>query len=140
MSTQPVVRSASGAANRIADVLLQVVGGTMVQVRIYTQSAAGDGGQVGQPSPAYQDYPLGPAVFRRITATLQKGEPNRYELLVSSTAVANLVTSLALASAEELFDTALGIVVDGSVRLIEGLGSSEAFGSAYLYTLKLRDQ
>jgi hypothetical protein len=140
MSSAPVVRSSSGAANRITDALLQVVGGRAVQVRMATQPSAGDGGQLGQPSPQYQDYTLAPVVFRRVLPTLQNGEPNRYELLISSTAVSNLVTSLAVSSAQALFETALGIVVDGNVMLIQGIAWSEAFGAPYLYTLQLRDQ
>jgi hypothetical protein len=79
-------------------------------------------------------------VFRKLRMTLTTGEPNKYELLVSATAVANLVTSLAAGSADEMFSTCLGVVVDGVVKLVLAVGSSEAFGDAYLYRLVLRDQ
>jgi hypothetical protein len=140
MSTDATVRAPSGAATRIADTLLRIAGGREVQVRIATQPSVGDGGQLGQPSPMYQDYPLAPVVFRRVMPTMSQGQPNKYELLISSTAVANLLSSLAASSAQQLFNSALGVVVDGSVMLIEAVAESEAFGSTYLYTLALRDQ
>jgi hypothetical protein len=140
MSTGAVVRPASGAASRIADTLLRVVGGREVQLRVPTQPSPGDGGQLGQPSPAFEDYSLAPVVFRRLLPTMTKGEPNRYELLISSNAVTNLVATLAVSSAEAMFQTAVGVVVDSNVMPIVAIGASEAFGAAYLYTLTLRDQ
>ena len=124
----------------MADTLLQVLGGRQVGLRMPVSPSAGDGGQLGQPSAVFQDYTLGPVVFRKLRMTLTTGEPDKYELLVSATAVANLVTSLAAGSAEEMFSTCLGVVVDGVVKLVLAVGSSEAFGDAYLYRLVLRDQ
>jgi hypothetical protein len=124
----------------MADTLLQALGGRQVAVRLPTEPSPGDGGQLGQPSVMYQDYTLAPAVFRRLRATLTAGEPNKYELLISATAVTNLVASLAAVSAEAMFSSAVGMVVDGVVKLIQAVESSEAFGDAYLYRLVLRDQ
>lgn len=140
MSTDATVRSSSGAANRIADTLLRVVGGREVQLRILTQPAQGDGGQVGQPSPLFQDYTLGPVVFRRVLPAMSAGKPNKYELLISATAVTNLMGTAPSGSPQTLFDEAVGVVVDGVVMVIEAVATSEAFGAAYLYTLTLRDQ
>lgn len=124
----------------MADTLLQVLGGRAVALRLLTGPSVGDGGQLGQPSAVFQDYTLAPVVFRKLRATLTPGEPNKYELLISATAVTNLAMSLAAASAEAMFSSALGIVVDGQVKLVLAVGSSEAFGAAYLYRLELRDQ
>jgi hypothetical protein len=140
MSTDATVISSNGATVRMADVLLRALGGRQVALRLPTQPSAGDGGQLGQPSVQYQDYTLAPVVFRKLRATLTPGEPNKYELLISASAVTNLVTSLAAASAEIMFNSALGVVVDGVVKLIVAVESSEAFGEAYLYRLVLRDQ
>ena len=140
VSISPVVRSSSGVASRIADTLLAVVGGRTVQLRMAKQPSPGDGGQLGQPSPGYQDYPLAPVVFRKIRPTLQTGEPNKYELLISSTAVTNLLATLPASSPQALFLSALGVLADTQLLLIEGVGTSEAFGAAYLFTLTLRDQ
>jgi len=124
----------------MADTLLQALGGRAVALRVPTEPGVGDGGQLGQPSAVFQDYTLAPAVFRKLRATLTAGEPNRYELLISATAVTNLAVSLAAASAEAMFSSALGVVVDGQVKLVLAVGSSEAFGAAYLFRLVLRDQ
>lgn len=135
-----MARSSSGAANRIADTLLRVVGGREVQLRILTQPSPGDAGQVGLPSPLYQDYALAPVIFRRVLPTLSDGKPDRYELLISATAVTNLLISVSAASPQSLFTGAVGVMVDGAVMAIESIGTSEAFGAPYLYTLILRDQ
>jgi hypothetical protein len=124
----------------MADSLLQALGGRQVALRLPIEPSTGDGGQLGQASAVFQDYTLAPVVFRKLRATLTAGEPNKYELLISATAVTNLVTSLAAASAEVMFGSALGVVVDGAVKLIQAVESSEAFGAAYLYRLVLRDQ
>lgn len=140
MSTDAVTRTSSGAANRIADTLLRVLGGREVQLRIVTQPEQGDGGQVGLPSPAFQDYSLSPVIFRRVLPTMSAGKPNSYELLISATAVTNLMGTVLLGSPQTLFAQAVGVVVDGVVMAIEAVGVSEAFGAAYLDTLTLRDQ
>jgi hypothetical protein len=124
----------------MADTLLQVVGGRAVQLRLPVQPSAGDGGQLGQPSPGYQDYTLAPVVFRKLRPAMTSGRVNKYELLISATSVTNLMSSLAATSASAMFNSALGVVVDGNVLLVEGTGSSEAFGAIYLYRLQLRDQ
>jgi hypothetical protein len=140
MGTDATVRSSSGAALRMADTLLRALGGRAVALRVRTEPATGDGGQLGQAGAVFQDYTLAPVVFRKLRATLTAGEPNKYELLISATAVTNLVVLLAAASAEAMFNSAVGVVVDGQVRLVLAIGSSEAFGAAYLYRLVLRDQ
>jgi hypothetical protein len=112
----------------------------MVSLRVPSIAAAVDGGQVGQPGMTFQDYVLAPVIYRRVRATLAEGEPARYELLVSATAVTALVTTLGTDSAEALFDCASGVVDgDGSLKLITAIGSSEVLGAPYLYRLLLRD-
>jgi hypothetical protein len=140
MSTDATVRAPNGAASRITDTLLRVVGGQQVQLRILTTPAQADAGQVGLPGPLYQDYALAPAVFRRIIPTLADGQPDRYELLISATAVTNLLGTVSAASPQALFAGAVGVVANGTVMAIEAIGASEAFGAPYLYTLTLRDQ
>lgn len=125
---------------RMADTLLRAVGGQMVWLRMATLSAAADGGQLGQPGVAFQDYVLAPVIYRRVRPTMAEGEPAKYELLASATAVMALVTTLAADSAQALFDSAVGVVdSDGSVKAITGIGSSEVLGAPYLYRLLLRD-
>lgn len=126
--------------SRIADTLLRAAGGRTVQLRVATQPSTGDGGQVGLPSPMYQDYPLAPVIFRRVLARMADGEPNKYQLLISATAIANVLAAGAASTPDELFEIALGIVVDSDVLLLESICASQAFGAAYLYTAVLREQ
>jgi hypothetical protein len=127
----------SGAQVRAADVLLRSVGGRAVLLRMPTPAVAGDDGeQVGLAQPSFQDVDLGPVVFRKVHATITANEVS-YELLISATAVAKLVGSLAYESALVLFKEALGVLVDGTLLQINAATDAEAFGEAYLYRLKV---
>jgi len=52
--------------------------------------------------------------------------------------VLQVVGSLAYGSADVLFASACGVVVDGATLEITSVTSAEAFGSVYLYRLGLR--
>ena len=56
----------------------------------------------------------------------------------SLSVVAGMLGSLAFDSADVLFETAAGVVVDGVVFVIEDCVASTANGVAYCYCLKLR--
>ena len=60
------------------------------------------------------------------------------ELLVSATAIASLVGSLAYASASILFANAYGILADDELLEIVSATSELAFGEPYVYRLLLR--
>jgi len=132
----------SGAQSRIADTLLRSVGGRTVLLHVPSPAVPGDTGeQVGLALPLFQDVPIGPAVFRKVkprTAAGQTERPPQYELLVSASAVAALVGSLAYRSADVLFAQACGVLVDGALLAITSVASAEAFGAVYLYRLGLR--
>jgi hypothetical protein len=125
---------------RMADALLRTLGGRTVLLRMPAPAVQGDvGEQVGLAEPQFQDVALGPVAFRRVrVGTGDTTEPAASELLVSASAVAGIVGSLAFDSAAILFANAAGIVVDGALLRIVSLRSAEAFGSAYLYRLGVR--
>ena len=129
----------ANTALRMADTLLRVMGGETVSLRVTTTSATGDAGQVGLPGATCQDYALFPAVLRKVMSAQEAGGLTQYELLVSATAVESLLAQTALASAGELFDSAVGVVVASGLKVITAVSPCEAFSSAYLYALKLRD-
>ncbi len=60
-----------------------------------------------------------------------------YELLVSASAVEQVVGSLEYESAAVLFGTACGVLVDGALFGIASFAGAEAFGETYLYRLAL---
>lgn len=139
MSVDLSVRNATAAQQRAADALLRCLGGTTALLRLPTNAAAGvDAEQLGETSPAYEDIPLSPALFRRLRPQLRDGNANRYELLISASSVQTQLGLLQLASTDELFAMAAGVFVDGELMPIEAAAQAEAFGQAYLYRLILR--
>ena len=116
---------------RAADVLLRVNGGRSVLLRMPAPAVPGaQGEELGLATPEFQDAVLAPVVFRKAESTAV--------LLVSASVVAGVVGSLTFDSAEVLFETAAGVVVDGVLFVIENCVTSAVGGEAYCYCLTLR--
>ena len=131
----------SAAQVRIADALLRSLGGRTVLLHIPAQAIPGDlGEQLGLAIPQFQDVAIGPAVFRKVRPRISaaKERPADSELLLSASAVTQLVGSLGHRSASVLFANACGVMVDGVLLEITSATSVEGFGSVYLYRLGLR--
>ena len=132
----------SGGRVRMADTLLRSVGGRTVLLHVPAPAIPGDiGEQLGLATPLFQDVQLGPAVLRKVRpkiATAATERPAEYELLVSASAVEKAVGSLAYDSADVLFASACGVIVDGALLEITSVTTAEAFGEAYLYRVGLR--
>jgi hypothetical protein len=121
----------SDAAVRAADALLRTSGGRAVKLRMPAPAAAGnDGEQLGLATPQFQDVELAPAVFRKAVSTST--------LLVSGSAVKAVVGSLQFNSAEVLFETALGVVIDDVLYTILSNTAATSDGKTYVYSLELR--
>jgi hypothetical protein len=119
------------AVVRTADAVLRTNGGRSVLLRMPAPAMAGaQAEELGLATPEFQDVVLAPVVFRKAESTA--------ELLVSASAVKKVVGSLAFDSADVLFETAAGVVVDDVVFVIEKCVASRADGAAYCYTLTLR--
>jgi hypothetical protein len=139
MSADLSVRNYSPIALRAADALLRSLGGFSVGLQMPAASAAGDAAQLGITPQSYQQLPLSPAIFRKVRTVLREGEPQRFELMVSASAIEAQVGALQLASADALFALAAGIAVNGKLYLIEAVNAPVACGQAYLYRLQLRE-
>jgi hypothetical protein len=126
----------------MADALLRSLGGRTVLLHIPAPAVQGDvGEQLGLAAPLFQDVELRPAVLRKIRpriATFERERAAEYELLLSASAVAKIVGSLAYQSADVLFAQAAGVMVDGELLEITSATSAEGFGTVYLYRLGLR--
>jgi hypothetical protein len=130
----------------MADALLRTVGGRTVLLHIPAPAIPGDiGEQIGLATPLFQDVPLKPALLRKVRPKIATGiasaaneQPAQYELLVSASAVATVVGSLAYQSADVLFAQACGVMIDGEMLEITSATAVEGFGSVYLYRLGLR--
>jgi hypothetical protein len=120
----------SHAAVRTADALLRANGGRAVLLRLPAPAVANnDGEQLGLATPLFQDIELAPATFRTAGKTST--------LLVSGSTVKAIVGSLKFNSAEVLFETAAGVVVDGVLYTIVSSTATTADGATYLYSLDL---
>jgi hypothetical protein len=131
--------SATGAAARAADVLLRAMGGRRVMLRMPAPAAAADvTEQLGIATPAFQDLPLEPVVYRKARATVAEGKAAKWELLVSATVVENLVGSLSYASVRVLFAAAYGVLSGDELLEIVSATEEQIFGQPYVYRLVLR--
>ena len=120
----------SDAAVRAADVLLRANGGRAVLLRLPAPAAAtNDGEQLGLTTPQFQDVELARTAFRAGAKTST--------LLVSGSAVKAIVGSLQFNSAEVLFETAAGVVIDGVMYTILSNTAATADGETYVYSLDL---
>jgi hypothetical protein len=131
--------SGASAAVRAADVLLRAMGGRTVLLRMPAPAVAADvTEQLGIATPAFQDLPLGPVVYRKARATVTEGKAAKWELLVSAAAVENLVGSLSYASASVLFAAAYGVLSGDELLEIVSATQEQIFGQPYVYRLVLR--
>jgi hypothetical protein len=119
------------AVTRAAEAALRNNGGRAVLLRMPAPAASGaDAEQLGLATPQFQDLPLYPAAFRKNVSISR--------LLVSASAVASLIGSRAFNSAEVLFETAVGVVVDDVLYTIAGSVAYQSEGQPYCYCLALR--
>jgi hypothetical protein len=134
------VRNPNQSLLLMADALLRAAGGAVVSLLVAPATGdSSDAGQVGSNAPNFQQMALSPAIFRQARAAMGEGQLPKYELLVSASAVQQQVSALQLTSADALFDSAAGVMVNGAQYVIEARSASEALGQVYLYRLLLRE-
>jgi hypothetical protein len=140
MSADFSTQNLNGHAFRLADALLRSSGGTTAYLQMPPATGdTTDAGQLGLDAPNCQSLPLSPVVFRRVRATMTEGQPAKYELLISGSAVAAAVGVMQIASADLLFQMAAGVAISGELFLIESVSLSECMGAVYVYRLLLRE-
>jgi hypothetical protein len=116
---------------RAADALLRSTGGRAVLLRMPAPAVANnDGEQLGLATPLFQDVQLAPVVLRKAESTKT--------LLVSGSAVKAMLGTLEFNSAEVLFETASGVVIDAVLYTILSSTAATSDGATYVYSLELR--
>ena len=121
------------AAARATDAMLQTLGGTEVILLFAAAGLPADAvAGLGLVDPGVEQALIAPVVVREIT-TENNGPRRRIELLAGRAAMAEQVSQRNVASAEVLFETALGLVYLGEVFHIQGLVVERLGGVAYLY-------
>ena len=118
---------------RAANAMLRNLGGTEVTLLFAAAGLPADAlSELGLVDPGVEQAQIGPVVVRELT-TEDVGPRRRIELLAGQAAMAEQVSQRNVASAEVLFETALGLVYDGEVFHIQGFVVERLAGVAYLY-------
>lgn len=115
--------------------MLQTLGGTEVILLFAAAGLPGDGlSELGLVDPGVVQGAIAPVVVVELTAD-NTGPRRRIEVLAGQAATADLVSQRNVASAEVLFETALGLLSCGEMFHIEGFVVEKLGGVAYLYRL-----
>ena len=123
----------SAAVVRAADAMLNALGGDAVSILFPLVTMPNDpSAQLGLADPGVEEVILAPVVVRTLP-TPATGPRRRLEFLFSGAAVADELTSRNVASAEVLFDSALGLLYDNDLFHIENVTTEYFAGTAYLY-------
>jgi hypothetical protein len=118
---------------RAADAMLRALGSDEAVMVFPLVGMPNDpSAQLGLVDPGVQQIPFSPVVVRSLT-TSGTGPRRRLEVLISSSAVAAQLAPLNVASAEALFDGALGLMYDNELLHIESVTPEYFGGIAYLY-------
>jgi hypothetical protein len=118
---------------RAVDAILQTLGGVEVKLLFAAAGLPADAvAGLGLVDPGVEQAVIAPVVVRELT-TEGGGPRRRIELLAGQAAMAEQVSQRNVASAEVLFETALGLVYCGEVFHIEGFVVERLGGMAYLY-------
>lgn len=121
------------AAARAADAMLQTLGGMEVTLLFPAAGLPGDAvSQLGLVDPGVEQVLISPVMVKELT-TENSGPRRRIELLAGQAAMAESVSQRNVASADVLFETALGLVYGGEVFHIEGFVVERLGGVGYLY-------
>lgn len=133
------VRNQNEGSQRIANAMLRATGGYKAVLLVApAQGDSTDAGQLGLNVPGFQQMTLAPVSFRQLRRLMQEGEPARYEVLVSATAVEAQVGALGLGSADALFAQVAAVQVGGVQGLLEEWSSTASLGEPLLFQLLLR--
>jgi len=117
---------------RAADALLRALGGDQIGLVLPQPETGTDSMQLGLTDPGVQQVMITPVVVRTLPAPTT-GPRVRLEFLISASAIASAVAAEGAASAEALFDVALGIQYQADLFHIESVSTDFFAGTAYLY-------
>jgi hypothetical protein len=123
------------AAARAADAMLQTMGGTEVTLLFPAAGLPADGvAQLGLVDPGVVQGLISPVIVVELT-TENNGPRRRIEVLAGQAALAEQVSQRNVASADVLFDTAIGLIYGGEIFHIKGYVVERVAGVAYLYRI-----
>ena len=118
---------------RAAEAMLRSLGGDTVSLVFPLVGMPNDpSAQLGLVDPGTEEVEFSPVVVRNLP-TSNSGPRRRLEILLGGRAVADEVVARNVASANALFDSALGVLHDGELLHIEGITTEYFAGTPYLY-------
>lgn len=125
--------ASSAAVVRAADAMLRAFGGTDVSMLFPSVTMPDDpSAQLGLADPGVEEVSFSPVVVRTLF-TPATGPRRRLEFLLSAAAVAAQLSLRNVASAEDLFKGALGLLYENEIFHIENVATEYFGGTAYLY-------
>jgi hypothetical protein len=118
---------------RAASAMLRALGGCEISPMLPLLAMPDDpSAQLGLMDPGVEEVKFSPVVVRSLR-TDNSGPRRRLEFLVPAAAVAAELSFRNVASAEALFDDALGVMYHSDLFHIEGIATEYFGGMAYLY-------
>ncbi|HZR57140.1 MAG TPA: hypothetical protein VFA74_09735 [Terriglobales bacterium] len=123
------------AVQRAADAMLRALGGDQITLLFPLITLPNDpSAQLGMVDPGVEEVLFGPVVIRNLVVP-SSGPRRRLEFLLSGSAVTAELAARNVTSAQDLFDSALGVMYDGQLFHIDGITTEYFAGAAYLYRL-----
>ncbi|MGA9391498.1 MAG: hypothetical protein WBV69_13745 [Candidatus Sulfotelmatobacter sp.] len=120
---------------RAANAMLAALGGDEVSLLLPALATASDAaGQLGLVDPGVQQLIVGPVVTKNLP-TGNLGPSRRIEFTLPASAIEVQLSTLGMASAEDLFKAALGLQYDGDLFHIEAVVTENFAGTAYFYVV-----
>ena len=120
---------------RAANAMLTALGGDQVSLLLPATAMASDSsGPLGLVDPGVQQVIITPVVTRNLP-TGNQGPARRIELTMPAAALEQQLAALGMASVENLFNTALGLMYDGDLFHIETVVPENFAGTAYFYVV-----
>ena len=120
---------------RAANAMLTALGGDQVSLLLPATATAGDAaGQLGLVDPGVQCVIVTPVVARNLP-TGAMGPTRKIEFTLPASALSVQLPTLGMASVEDLFNAALGLVYDSDLFHIEAVVTENFAGTAYFYVV-----
>jgi hypothetical protein len=120
---------------RAADAMLQALGGETVSLLLPAAATAGDSaGQLGLLDPGVQEVVISPVVVHNLSVG-SLGPRRRIEFTLPGSAIASQLPGLGIGTAEELFNSVLGLMYGTDLFHIEAVVPENFAGTACLYVV-----
>jgi hypothetical protein len=120
---------------RAANAMLTALGGDQVSLLLPATATASDAaGQLGLVDPGVQGVIIKPAVARNLP-TGNLGPRRRIEFTLPASVIEQQLPGLGIATAEDLFNAALGLQYGTDVFHIESVVTENFAGTAYFYVV-----